>query len=263
MRIGIDASRAFVQEPTGTERYAYELIIRILRLPEAKKNQWILYVRNNSPLRFPSLNLREGKGESYIKIVKIPLKFLWTQAGLAFRTWTDNLDCLWVPAHTLPVLRKPGIKTVVTIHGIEYEWLPAYENWLARWYLPLSTKYAVRSAEKIIAVSEFTKKQLMERLGAEERRIRVIYEGYIPQITNPKSQTTNKSQISIFKKYQIKPQQYLLFVGTIQPRKNLVKLIEAFAKLYTPLSDLPPKISPMARGFAVGGRRKRGVLKDS
>jgi glycosyltransferase involved in cell wall biosynthesis len=231
MRVGIDASRAFVKKPTGTERYAFEVINRILKLPEAKKHEWILYTRGaiqtSFPTSLPKFSLGRGfaVAEGTIKIVNIPFPYLWTQAGLAARTWVDRLDVLWVPAHTLPVLRKPGVKTVVTIHGIEYEWLPAYENLLQRWYLPLSTEYAVATDDKVIAVSGFTKRQLIERLGADERKIKVIYEGYSskPGVTSYKSQILNK--------YKLIPQEYLLFVGTVQPRKNLERLIEAFFHL--------------------------------
>ena len=225
MRIGIDASRAFMKEPTGTERYSFEIITRLVALPEAKRHEWVLYTRI-SPSSIPPLNLRGGEG---VILRQIRLPFLWTQAGLAARTWVDKLDVLWVPAHTLPILRNPKVKTVVTIHGIEYEWLPAYENRLQRWYLPLSTKYAVRSAKKIIAVSEFTKRQLVERLGADQGKIEVVYEGVGAQILNPKHEILNKSQI--LKKFNLKPKKYILFVGTIQPRKNLERLVQAFSGL--------------------------------
>ena len=182
MRIGIDASRAFVDNPTGTERYSYEVITRLLKLPEAKKHTWILYVRPQFLIsNFKFLNNDQMFKCPNVQIREIPLSRLWTQVGLAARTWVDDLDVLWVPAHTLPVLRKLGIRTVVTVHGLEYEWLPEYENWLQRWYLPLSTKYAVMSASRIIAVSEFTKRQLVERLGADERKIAVIHEGVTRQ----------------------------------------------------------------------------------
>ncbi|TSC87392.1 MAG: putative glycosyltransferase [Microgenomates group bacterium Gr01-1014_16] len=223
MKIGIDASRAFINEPTGTERYSYELISRLIRLPEAKKHEWILYVRKSQKSK-----IKSQKYKSKVKIIEIPLYFLWTQVGLAARTWIDNLDCLWVPAHTLPVFRRPGIKTVVTIHGIEYEWLPAYENWLQRWYLPLSTKYAVASADKIIAVSGFTKRQLVERLGADPKKIDVIYEGVSKQRS-----VTSVQRSEILHKLILRPGSYLLFIGTIQPRKNLERLVEAF-KYLTP-----------------------------
>ncbi len=225
MRIGIDASRAFTKQPTGTERYAFEVITRMMRLEEARKHEFILYLRNNAPSD-PPLNLRGGRN---YRFVKIPLKYLWTQIGLAYRSWVDRLDVLWVPAHTLPVFRKPGLQSIVTIHGIEYEWLPAYENRLQRWYLPLSTKYAVAKADKIIAVSEFTKEQLIERLRAKAKKIEVVYEGFNPEILNSNIEDPNK--FKILNKYQLKPKKYLLFVGTVQPRKNLVRLVEGFSRL--------------------------------
>ncbi|MDP1743779.1 MAG: glycosyltransferase family 1 protein [Candidatus Amesbacteria bacterium] len=193
MRIGIDASRAFGDQKTGTESYSFEIITHLLKLPEAKKHEWILYTKEN---------------------IKLP--YFWTQVGLAYRTWVDKLDVLWVPAHTLPILARPGLKKIVTIHGIEYEWLPAYENWLQRWYLPLSTQYAVSRAQKIIAVSRFTQDQLVERLGADPKKITVIHEGISYKDINRQSNILDR---------------YGLFVGTIQPRKNLVRLIKAFAVL--------------------------------
>lgn len=200
MRIGIDASRAFEAQKTGTESYSYELITHLLALPEAKEHEWILYTKKN-----------------------IPLPRLWTQLGLAYKTWTDGLDVLWIPAHTLPVLRNPKVKTVVTIHGIEYEWLPAYENLLQRWYLPLSTKFACWAADKLIAVSQFTKNQLIERLGANPKKISVIYEG--SNFFEPKRSTKVGER-------------YILFIGTVQPRKNLKRLIQAFSSLKSQFPSL-------------------------
>lgn len=197
MKIGIDASRAYLAEKTGTEEYSYQIITHLLALPEAKKHEWILYTRDN---------------------LKLP--YLWTQIGLAARTWIDHLDVLWIPAHTLPILRNPGLKTVVTIHGIEYEWLPAYENPLQKWYLPLSTEYAVKNATKLIAVSNFTKNQLVDRLHADPKKITVIHEGVDEKIVNRQSPIINKDK-------------YILFIGTIQPRKNLVTLVKAFERIQT------------------------------
>ncbi len=219
MRIGIDASRAFVDQPTGTERYSREMLMALLDLPEAKDHTFVLFVRLGQKVRFEAESFSNMK----VEVIEISLPRLWTQVGLAWKTWTTALDVLWVPAHTLPVFRKPGLKTVVTIHGIEYEWLPAYENPLQRWYLPLSTKYAVATATKIVAVSEFTKSQLVTRLGAAASRIQTIYEGYDPQ------QFT--LDVGILKRFGLEKQKYILFVGTIQPRKNLDRLIEAFANL--------------------------------
>jgi glycosyltransferase involved in cell wall biosynthesis len=204
------------------------MITRIIRLPEAKQNEWILYVRKGQGKNIGN----ELPGN--VRIAEIDLPYLWTQVGLAARTWTDGLDVLWIPAHTLPVLRKPNwrlagkpLKTVVTIHGIEYEWLPAYENPLQRWYLPLSTRYAVKQATQVIAVSGFTKKQLVERLGADPKKIRVIGNGYEPEENGQK----NTEGFAAGERYKLQKGKYFVFVGTVQPRKNLVRLIEAFGRL--------------------------------
>lgn len=218
MRIGIDASRAFGEERTGTENYSYQLITHLSKLPEASNHEWILYVKPNSQFTIHNL-------QSNFKFQIINLPYLWTQAGLAYQTWIDNLDVLWIPAHTLPILRKPGLKTVVTIHGIEYEYLPAYENKLQRWYLPLSTKYAVHNASKIIAVSHYTAKQIKERLGGDPAKINVVYEGF----SNSQLPITNYQLI--LNKYNLQKHKYILFIGTVQPRKNLSRLIEAHRAL--------------------------------
>jgi len=195
------------------------MIKHLLALPEAKEHEWILYVR-------------PGTATTEFKTKTINLPFLWTQLGLAYRTWTANLDCLWVPAHTLPVLRKPGLKTVVTIHGIEYEFLPSYQNLLQRWYLPLSTKYAVQSAKKVIAVSQFTANQLKERLNVDSSKVTVVYEGdsYTSPQPSPKLRRGGSMAMEgeVLKKYALRTKGYILFIGTVQPRKNLKRLIEAY-----------------------------------
>ena len=223
MRIGIDASRAFGEQRTGTEEYSYQIIKHLLALPQAREHEWILYVK--SQILNPKFQIN-----SNVQMIQIPMKYLWTQVGLAARTWVDKLDVLWIPAHTLPVVRQAGLRTVVTIHGLEYEWLPEYSNWLQRWYLPLSTQYAVLSAGKIIAVSEFTKWQLVERLEAEEKKISVIHEG------------VSRTGLHLVRQKSPKEQPYLLFIGTIQPRKNLQRLIEAFAILKSQIPNLNLKL---------------------
>jgi glycosyltransferase involved in cell wall biosynthesis len=234
MMIGIDTSRAFGEAKTGTEYYSYQLIKALLGLPESRKHTFVLFTRPK--VIIPS----EFKRENVI-IREIGWKYLWTQIGLAAETWRKfptrarkessrpgraNLDVLWVPAHTLPVLRKPGIQTVVTIHGLEYRWLPEYKNWLQRWYLPLSTFYAAKNADRLIAVSEFTKQELQKETHISAKKIKVIHEGV--ELLHSRSEGRPHSG-SVWERYGLEHKKYILFVGTIQPRKNLVALIEAFS----------------------------------
>jgi len=228
MIIGIDASRAFISDRTGTENYSYHVITQILQLPEAKKHVFVLFIRPNS--KIPS----EIVGYDNVIVKNIKFKYLWTQLGLAWETWKKpQIDVLWIPAHTLPVLRKPGIQTVVTIHGLEYQWLPEYKNILQKWYLPLSTYYAAKAASGIIAVSDFTAKQLQKETLIDKKSIKVIHEGFeyssIPARLDARQVVQYSSKA--LNKFGLEKEKYILFVGSVQPRKNLVALIEAFSQL--------------------------------
>ena len=216
MLLGIDASRAFKNLRTGTENYSYHLISEFAKIKTP--DTFRLYLRENHPKKWPA------NFES--KIIFWPR--LWTQAGLAFECFKSPPDVLFIPAHTLPVVRRSKLKTVVTIHDLGAQFLPQYHTFPQKIYLNWSTNFAVKFATRIIAVSLATKKDLIEKLGAEEERIEVVYEGVDHQ--KFKVQSSKFKIEKALKKYQIKSP-YLLFVGTIQPRKNVGRLIEAFAQV--------------------------------
>lgn len=228
MVIGIDASRAFVSAKTGTENYSYHVIKHMLRLPESAQHKFVLFTR-------PNVQTPDWVQRNNVIIKQISIKYLWTQVGLAWETWREPLDVLWIPAHTLPVLRKPGLATVVTIHGLEYRWLPEYRNWLQRWYLPLSTYYAAKQATRLIAVSESTKNDLLREIKTDAKKIKVIYEGV--DCENNELGITNDAEQRIYAKYGIQNTKYVLFVGTIQPRKNLRSLIQAWNQIESKFPD--------------------------
>lgn len=228
MLIGFDASRAFVPQKTGTENYSYQLLNALARID--KKNQYKVYLKN---FQYPISNIQYPIN---FKFVKIPLPRFWTQLGLATECLLRPPDILFIPAHTLPVIRRPNLKTVVTVHDLGAEFLPGYHTLTQKFYLTASTKYAIRNANALIAVSEATKRDLIEKFGANPEKIFVVWEG----VDRKKFQIQNSEfKINkILKKYKIqKP--YILFVGTVQPRKNLERLIEAFSRtIHNPKYEL-------------------------
>ena len=232
MIVGIDASRAFASDRTGTENYSYQVIKHMLRLPGSRRHNFVLFTR-------PNAILPEWTEQKNVFIQPINYRYLWTQVGLAWATWrkfsSSQIDILWVPAHTLPILRRPGLDTAVTIHGLEYQWLPEYRNWLQRWYLPLSTFYAAKWAGSLIAVSKFTRDQLVKELHTDAKKIKVIYEGVEGE--DKVLRIKDKVRQHILAKYMIHDTKYILFVGTIQPRKNLTALIQAFSRISDQIPD--------------------------
>ena len=199
MTIGYDGSRAFLRERTGTENYSYHLLQALTKID--KKNRYIVYTRKT-----------------------IPWKRFWTQGGLALQTFRDKLDVLFVPAHTLPLIRRPGLKTVVTVHDLGAEYLPTMHQLKQVLYLKLMTHLQIKSATKIIAVSKATRDDLVRKIGINPNKIAVIYEGYDKNKFNYDTKNHSLSD-------------YFLFVGTVQPRKNLERVIEAFVMIRSHFGD--------------------------
>jgi len=223
MLIGIDGSRALVKDKAGVENYSYELIKAMLEMEEIKKHKLRLYVRGGVKV--------EEEWREKMEIVEIKWPRLWTQGGLALECLKRPVEVLFIPAHTLAVVRRGKMKTVVTIHGLEYEYLPEYYQFPQKLYLNKSTEYAVKKADRLIAVSKWVKQELVERLGADKRKIKMVYEGVSSRLVGAKKgRFSSQYMRQIRHKYGLE-KQYILFVGTIQPRKNIERLIEAFSRL--------------------------------
>src|SRR3989338_8822560 len=216
MIIGFDGSRAFTSSRTGTENYSYQLLKALAKID--RKNTYIVYLRPSSRDDWPD-NFQFSISN---------FKFLWTQAGLALQTFKDKLDVLFVPAHTLPVIRKPGLKTVVTVHDLGSEYLSSMHQFKQRLYLSIMQRYQLKTATKIIVVSKATKDDLIKRVGIEPDKIAVIYEGYDKELFKP---IKDEALVNSLIHYDLQPKNYYLFVGTVHPRKNLKRLIQAFANL--------------------------------
>jgi len=238
MIIGIDASRAFIEKRTGIEEYSYQVIKNLRNKLDG--HRVVLYVRRgqsatiaDGPLSFPS-NWK-------IKIINCPR--LWTQIGLSLEMFWHPVDVLFVPAHTVPIIHPKN--TIVTIHGLEYETVPqGYSRW-ERFYMRLVIKNSCKWANQIISVSRNTKQDLINLYKVDSEKIQVIYEGYEDnfkfQISNFKSNPND--QISNFKKY--KP--YLLFIGRLEMRKNIIGIIKTF-EILKEKYNIPHKLVLAGKG---------------
>ena len=214
MIIGIDASRALVARRTGTERYSLELINALLDLNSEHAIR--LYVP-----RRPPIDLFRDNAE----IVILPGKRLWTHTKLGPHTRRHPPDVLFVPSHVLPIV-GPN-RTVVTVHDLGYEYFPDAHPANELRYLRWSTKRHARVATRIIADSHATKEDLVRLYGADPDRIRVVYLAPDPEL----KPVRDKIKLSLtLAQFGIPGYaKYLLHVGAMRPRKNLDRLIEAFA----------------------------------
>jgi len=219
MLIGIDGSRAFGEGRTGTENYSFQLI-RQMSLIDTE-NQYLIYIQST---QLSAVSSQPWPGNFEFKVIGLPR--LWTQLGLAIRTFIDPIDVLFIPSHTLPLVRRPRLRTVITVHDLGAEYLPGLHQLKQILYLKLMTHYQIKTASRVIAVSESTKKDLVKRVGIRAGKVEVVYEGIDRQLFREFPIDIVNSSL---KRLGLKRGNYFLFVGTIQPRKNLERLIKAFA----------------------------------
>ncbi len=219
MLIGLDASRA-APEAAGVGRYSRELLAAIVA---GSDHRFVLYanglVRPEWAKR-PNCAWRD-----------LPFPRLWTHVRLSGEMLLHPPEALFVPAHVIPP-RHPRA-TVVTIHDLGYLRFPDCHPPRQRLYLRLATLWNARSARRILVDSEATGRDLQTMLGVPAKCISVAYPGvppgFIPQAL---------CEIRRVRQEHHLPERYLLFVGTLQPRKNLVRLMSAHAAV----REAPPLV---------------------
>lgn len=228
MKIAIQAADLDAKRIDGTRVYIHNLLKNFGKLVTA--DNFLIYHRKDfNPELVPSYSAN-------YKIKKIPFSFYWTQGRFAVEIWKDRPDVLWMPMQALPFIRRKKMKTVVTIHDLAFKYFPECfpQGDLRR--LNFFSDYAIRNSDKIIAVSKSTKKDILKfypEIKAE--KIKVIYHGF--DETNFSEVRNFEKEKELFQRLGI-TKNYILYVGAIQPRKNLKVLIKAFEKIKKENEDL-------------------------
>jgi glycosyltransferase involved in cell wall biosynthesis len=222
MLIGIDASRAVVARRTGTEFYSVRLIESLLALDV--DHRFRLYF-NEPPLEHDWLAVGLADGMRRIERRFIPFPRLWTHLRLGLEVARHPPDVLFVPSHVLPLWTHPP--AVVTVHDLGYLYFPEAHPARQRWYLNWSTAHNARTARVVIADSQATRDDLVRHYEIPVDKIRVAYPGFDEDLAPV---TDERRLDAVRRRYGIRAA-YFLHLGTLQPRKNLLRLVQAFARL--------------------------------
>jgi glycosyltransferase involved in cell wall biosynthesis len=208
VRIAIDASRTTVRRVTGTEHYAIQLIRAIIQ--HNQQHHITLYFRD-----IPSRDLFPTS--DHVKHKIIPFRRAWTHLRFAAALWHDKPDVTFVPAHTLP-FAFPG-PAVVTVHDLGFKYFPEAHPSRQRLYLDWTTRYSARRASIILADSHATAHDLTKFYGTPSEKIQMVYHG----VEKPAMADLE----AVRQKYHL-PSHYFLFIGTLQPRKNIARIVQAY-----------------------------------
>lgn len=213
MLIGIDASRAFLPAPTGTETYSREIISALLKAKTP--HTFRLYARTP-----PDRGQEVGEG-SELRIIPFPR--LWTHFRLSAEIIANPVDALFVPSHVIPLFHPR--RTVVTVHDLGFKHFPQTHRTADRIYLDYSTRWNVLTASVVIVDSESTLKDLVRIYRTNPAKIRLVYPALPSNFLVP---TLDGNKLEETKARYGLTGDYVLSVGTIHPRKNYARLMNSF-----------------------------------
>jgi len=214
LKVGVDA-RLLCLPPTGIGRYAAELCNHLCRrevevfcyLPGPLSSAYALDQR---------IKVRAGRGGG-----ELP-KILWSQTLLPDWAARDAVTVLWGTSHRLPLRLQAGIGRVVTIHDMVWRRYPQTMRKSTLWAERVFMPPAMRSADRVIADSQSTATDLRSAFPSCADKIRVVYPGAGVEHHGNAVGFDRLAELGI-----IRP--FFLFVGTLEPRKNLERLIAAYA----------------------------------
>ncbi len=228
MKIGFDAKRAF-HNSSGLGNFSRNTINALSRYyPEDR--YYLFHSGTREGLFVPPKNAEELKPQGFWN----NLKKIWRRFRLTGLAKEKKLDIFHGLSHELPVgIENTGVKTVVTIHDLIYLRYPEYYPAIDRNIYDRKFRHSCRIANRIHAISEQTRNDLIRFFAVPGDKIKVIYQAINPIFFEPASELIRGL---VLEKYQL-PEKFLLNVGTVEPRKNLLALLEGMvaANIEVPL----------------------------
>lgn len=226
--IGFDAKRA-VQNRTGLGNYSRFVIRGLSRY--ADTSRLLLYIPKPGKAtalegveQEPGVELHSPKGSMWKT-----LSSLWRSWGITHQLAADGIQIFHGLSNELPlnIRRAAGVKSIVTIHDLIFLRFPQYYKPIDRWIYRYKFRRSCQLADLVIAVSECTKRDIIRFFGTPEEKIEVVYQGCDERFRQPVSED-NKEEVRA--RYQL-PEHFILYVGSIEERKNLLLLAQALEHL--------------------------------
>ena len=229
MRIGIDVRCLAEGRRTGVEEYTLNFLDNLFSLDT--RNEYVLFFNSfkNSKTDFSWI---EKYPNVFLKRSSFPNKLL--NFSLWYLNWPklDQLvggtDIFFMPNIGFGSVSKKS-RLIVTMHDLSFERYPETFSWKRRlWHMFINPKKICWRADKIIAVSESTRNDIIKIYGIDEKKINVVYSGIAEKFCV--LDRNDEGLIKVKEKYGL-PYKFILYLGTIEPRKNIVGIVRAYNDL--------------------------------
>lgn len=234
MKIGIDI-RLIRKKQTGSEAVFFNLVKNLAEMDSQNEYKLFTDITDEKILEGIKSDLGiAGKNNFEIISLKTWNKFTWNFWTLP-RYLRQNPVDIYLTQYITPFFVPRKIKIATIIHDISFNFYPQLIKFSDLFFLKILIPMSLKRADKIIAVSEFTKNEIIKFYKIAPEKIAVVHnavgDNFLMQIANYESAQANVSELEeVRKKYNL-PEKFILYLGTMQPRKNLPVLIEAFAKV--------------------------------
>jgi glycosyltransferase involved in cell wall biosynthesis len=238
MIIGIDAS--YLRKPgNGIGQVTEQTLRALASLPEAARYQFVLYLEEYADISFLPGNFRKHVFLPAWKRDDIPRRYLWERM-LSTKAVEDGCNVfisLSQAATEFPLVipKSDGVRHVMVVHDIVPLLFPAYRGKMTSRVHSRAVMSAIGRAERIVAVSNTTKRDLELNLGIPSERISVAYPDCSPRF---RESFQENDSMSVLKKYDLTPG-YIYHGGGLEIRKNTERLLRAYAELVPDRADMP------------------------
>lgn len=221
MTIGINGNEANVEHRVGSGQYAFELISHLAK-NKKPSDKIKVYLSSTPRADLPS------SSNSWTYEIFGP-KRLWTLTSLQKKLLTSPPpDVFFTPTHYTPLYMP--IPSVISIMDLSVERFPEYFTKKDYYQLKYWTQASVMIAKKIVTISQHSKKELCSLYSVNPEKVVVTYPGYDTTRFNNKVSFRSRRLSALIKKYHLE-EGYFVYLGTLQPRKNVERFVEAFAML--------------------------------
>ena len=229
MTIAIDVRPLMGGNTSGVEIYIRQLLIHLFEMD--KKNSYILFL-NSRKNEKALLNVFKGYDVKIVhtrypnKLFNVFLTFLrWPKLDKLIEKRCKRKPEVFLVPDLRPTPLSKGTKKITVVHDLAYEHYPQFFSWRTKlWYKLINPRKEIRESTKIIAVSKYTKEDIVQTYKTEDDKISVIHEGVHQDFGR---NVTKEKKEQVRKKYHL-PKKFFLFLSTLEPRKNIHNLRQAF-----------------------------------
>ena len=229
MKIGIDIRCLSEGRRTGVEEYSLNLLEKILK--EDSDNKYVLFLNSWKKPKLEIDFLKNHKNVE-LKISRFPNKilnfFLWYFDWPKLDKLIGGVDVFFMPNLNFVAL-SPKVKLILTVHDLSFEYYPETFSWKRRlWHIFINPQKIIRRADKVLAVSDSTRNDLIGFYKINPAKVETVYNG-VGEVFG-RIDRNDSRLLKIKEKYAL-PFNFILFLGTFEPRKNIGGIVRAYERM--------------------------------